>query len=49
MAYLEVVVPGDPGYLGEDEPKIQPLCRECVRELPEDGSDMCAFCQVIQP
>lgn len=26
---------------------LSPLCRECVRESPAIGSDLCEFCQVV--
>ncbi|SOX53705.1 hypothetical protein MAAFP003_2379 [Mycobacterium ahvazicum] len=49
FAYLEVTIGEDPGDLGEDEPEPRPLCANCVRDLPESGSPLCAFCRVIQP
>lgn len=33
--------------LSDDDPPLRPLCRECVREPPAEGSDLCRFCQVI--
>ena len=46
FAHLEVTM-GDPGHLGDDEPEIQPLCRKCVRELPDDDDGLCAFCRLV--
>lgn len=37
----------DPGPLGDDEPEIRPLCRECVRELPDGDDGLCSFCRVV--
>lgn len=49
LAYLEVTM-GDPGDPQDDDPKLQPLCRECVRELPDGDDGLCAFCRmVIEP
>jgi len=47
MAYLEVTAAPDPGDLAEDEPELQPLCAECVRELPDGDDGLCAFCRVV--
>ncbi|MGD9517527.1 MULTISPECIES: hypothetical protein [Mycolicibacterium] len=30
-----------------DGPPPQPLCRQCVRDLPADDSGLCAFCKVV--
>jgi len=43
--YREVTF-GDPGHLGDDEPALQPLCRQCVRDLPIADSGLCEFCRV---
>ncbi|KZS75730.1 hypothetical protein A4G26_04875 [Mycobacterium kansasii] len=47
FAYLEIVVGGDPGHLGDDEPTIQPLCTECVRGLPDGDDGLCGFCRAV--
>ncbi|QNI06503.1 type IV toxin-antitoxin system AbiEi family antitoxin domain-containing protein [Mycobacterium kubicae] len=47
VTFLEVTASPDPGDLGQDEPKLQPLCRECVRELPDGDDGLCAFCRVV--
>lgn len=48
FAFWEVTK-GDPGHLGDDEPEVRPLCRECVRELPADDAGLCDFCTVVTP
>lgn len=45
--YLEVTMGDDPGDLGVDEPQVQPLCRACTRDLPDDDGGLCAFCKVV--
>lgn len=32
-----------------DGPPVLPLCRQCVRDLPAPGGDLCDFCKVVQP
>lgn len=32
-----------------DDILVRPLCGECVRDLPVDGSGLCAFCEVVMP
>ncbi|GJO43086.1 hypothetical protein DE4576_00357 [Mycobacterium marinum] len=49
MAFLEVTAAPDPGDLGEDEPTIRPLCRECLDDLPDGADGLCAFCRVVKP
>lgn len=34
------------GLHPECDPPIRPLCRECVRDLP-DASGLCTFCRVV--
>ncbi|WP_460359519.1 hypothetical protein [Mycobacterium sp. ZZG] len=46
MAFCEATMGGDPGHLGDDEPEVRPLCTECVRDLPNPGDSVCAFCRV---
>jgi hypothetical protein len=29
------------------DPPLQPLCRECVRDLPIADDGLCSFCRVI--
>ena len=43
----EIEMTPDPGDLGGDEPTIRPLCRECVRELPDGDDGLCDFCRVV--
>lgn len=31
----------------DDDIVLTPLCAECVRDLPVDGSQLCAFCAVV--
>jgi len=47
MVYREVTLGADPGHLGDDEPEIRPLCRECVRDLPDGDDGLCSFCRVL--
>ncbi|MCV7005662.1 hypothetical protein [Mycobacterium gordonae] len=49
FAFLEVTASPDPGHLGEGVPELQPLCTECVRELPDGDDGLCAFCRVVNP
>jgi hypothetical protein len=41
------IAKGDPGPLGDDEPQLRPLCRECVRDLPTGDDGLCDFCRVV--
>jgi hypothetical protein len=43
----EIAEGGDPGPLGDDEPQLRPLCRECVRDLPTGHDGLCEFCRVL--
>ncbi|MFA7510516.1 MAG: hypothetical protein WCZ29_08545 [Mycolicibacterium vanbaalenii] len=45
MTFLEVTMGDDPGHLGDDEPEVRPLCRQCLGD-PLDGPDgLCALCR----
>lgn len=33
----------------DGDPPLQPLCRQCVRDLPADASGLCQFCKVVAP
>lgn len=45
----EIEMTPDPGDLGEDEPTIRPLCRECVKEPPDGDDGLCEFCRIVNP
>lgn len=30
-----------------DDIPVRPLCRQCVRDVPADGTGLCTFCQVV--
>lgn len=43
----EIAQAGDPGHLGEDEPEVRTLCRNCVLELPDSDDGLCTFCRAV--
>ncbi|XTP37164.1 hypothetical protein ACORG1_13490 [Mycobacterium sp. TJFP1] len=45
--YDKVTRPREDSDPERDGPPLQPLCRQCLRDLPADDSGLCVFCQVV--
>lgn len=49
LTMLEVTM-ADPGGVDLDDDEssaLQPLCRECLRDLPVGDSSLCEFCRAV--